>query len=226
MAGYGGKADPLSGRPRSVLQWELRAKASLAPTARKKVRTTAGTKNKWHCIHKDCKYKTRPGSPNGCDYTYMTGKDRRAGLPKEKHAPYYCDKYEPGGRKRRKAADIKLLQPTVYTYQMPVSRSREYEIQDGLEMLRQYHAAGMSDTEIAAALNWTAGKVKYWRHDKLKLPNNTGNPKGAPVRLDWDLGYKLYKEGKTNREIADSLGASIKTVQGHMKKHHWGPPNT
>ena len=44
---------------------------------------------KEHCIHKDCKYRTRFDSQPSCGYMMITGKPRGCSISK-------CDKYSQG----------------------------------------------------------------------------------------------------------------------------------
>ena len=45
-------------------------------------------------------------------------------------------------------------------------------------------------------------------------------PDTRPVRYDWTLGRKLYKEGASDREIGDALGCDKKTVRQWRARHH------
>ena len=64
------------------------------------------------CQHKDCIYRTGAMMQHihNCDYTLITGRSRLEGLPKEKWAPCYCDKYKPGKRKKTARKDI-VIEP-------------------------------------------------------------------------------------------------------------------
>ena len=176
-------------------------------------------KNTWNCRHKDCKYKARPGSANGCDYTFITGKDRRAGLPKEKHAPYYCDKYEPGERVRRPREGIVIEPRKANTYSEP-REPKQVKYASALEILKKAHAEGLSDPAIAELLGWPLSRAKYWRK-KQGLESNV--PK-CNTKYDQKLIEKLYKAGKNDGEIAKAVGCSRNNIKNWRLRREL-PPN-
>ena len=177
------------------------------------------TKNTWNCRHKDCKYKARPGSANGCDYTFITGKDRRAGLPKEKHAPYYCDKYEPGARIKKPREGIVIERRKANTYSEP-REPLAVRYAPALEILKQAHSEGLSDGQIAERLDWPRGRAVYWRK-KLGLESNI--PK-CNTKYDLALCEKMYKEGRKDVDIAEALGCTSHNIR-NWRNRRGLPPN-
>ena len=171
------------------------------------------------CQHPDCKWRAPATAPNGCDYTYITGKNRLAGLPREKWAPCYCDKYEPGARARRPREDIVIEKSRANTFQGKISKVEEKNA-SGVEMLKKLHKEGLSDPEIARQLDWTKARVVYWR-EKLGLLSNI---KRSETRYDLELCAKLYEEGKKDREIAEAIGSPPATVR-QWRGRRGLPPN-
>ena len=93
--------------------------------------------------------------------------------------------------------------------------SREAE----LERLKQLHAEGLNDCEIARKLGVPRGRIYYRRKVMLKLPNNSqkGCPRKSRFIPSSEL-IKLYKQGLTNREIGDRLGVTRSAIWHRLKQ--------
>lgn len=70
---------------------------------------------------------------------------------------------------------------------------------------------GKNDSEIAAALGVSAGKVRYWR----KTENLPGNRR---ARFDTDEARRLFTEGWTDQAIADHYAISKHAVLNWRKR--------
>lgn len=176
---------------------------------------------KRRCQHPNCKYRTKSRYADAawCDYTYITGKNRLAGLPKEKWAPCYCDKYEPGEKVRRSREGIVIAPRKANTYSEPREPKAE-KYASALEILQQAHREGLSDAKIAERLDWPKPRVVYWRK-KLGLLSNIPQ---CGTKYDQKLIEKLYKAGKNDGEIARAVGCSRNNIKNWRLRREQ-PPN-
>lgn len=67
----------------------------------------------------------------------------------------------------------------------------------------------------------------YVRGQRKRIRPNAIHLKGSTTvrktRINWEYAEKLWNEGKTDREIAELVGAGKSTVEEHRRR--WGQPN-
>lgn len=159
---------------------------------------------------RDCKWRNRSDNhffkAYSCNYLFLTGQSRvkvAYKLTGDKTLtkrvlrllePCNCPCYEQDEREKHRKG------------QLPECWSRTYDE----AKLRQLHALGYNDGELARAFNVSAPMARKWRV-KLGLPVNRTNSRR---QIDWSLARKMVREGLTDREIAESLGCAPRTVRG------------
>jgi ribonucleoside-diphosphate reductase alpha chain len=80
--------------------------------------------------------------------------------------------------------------------------------------IRELHAEGLSDYEIADRLDCSASTVQRCRANELGLDPNgsSGRPRGS-VSFDTDAFERLYEAGHTDSEVPDELDCHQATVE-------------
>ena len=94
---------------------------------------------------------------------------------------------------------------------------REKACREDQRRRRELYDRGLSDREIAEETGAKISTVTSWR-DNFGLTPNPGGKRGIPVSWEED-GLRLYREGKTDREIAEAVGRSVATVGEWRRKH-------
>ena len=94
---------------------------------------------------------------------------------------------------------------------------REKACREDQRRRRELYDRGLSDREIAEETGAKISTVTSWR-DNFGLAPNPGGKRGIPVSWEED-GLRLYREGKTDREIAEAVGRSVATVGEWRRKH-------
>ena len=82
--------------------------------------------------------------------------------------------------------------------------------------VRELHAKGLTDAEIARQLDAAYTSVNRVRRVILQLPANTRRGKNLTLKLG-DI-RALHAKGLVDREIAERLGCSISTVCAHRRR--------
>ena len=78
-------------------------------------------------------------------------------------------------------------------------------------LARELYDKGYDDEVIAGAIGCARVTVEKWRLRNGMTAN--GTEKRGRKRLDWDKAMELYNRGLNDREIADEIGGSRKTVE-------------
>jgi len=87
------------------------------------------------------------------------------------------------------------------------------------EGVRELHAQGLSDYEIADRLDCSPSTVQRRRSLELGLdPNGTGGRPGGDVGFDKGEFGRLYEAGRSDGEIATRLGVSTRAVARHREQ--------
>jgi ribonucleoside-diphosphate reductase alpha chain len=86
----------------------------------------------------------------------------------------------------------------------------------GNDAVRELHADGLTDYEIAERLDCSASTVQRRRANELDLePNGSGGRPTGSVSFDTEAFDDLYERGRSDGEIAAELGVSTTTVGQH-----------
>lgn len=83
-----------------------------------------------------------------------------------------------------------------------------------LKEIRELHAQGLTDSEIAQKLGVRLSSVHYMRKTILQLPSNTL----ARIEAVKDTIRELHAQGLTDLEIAHRMGYAVSTINGHRRQ--------
>lgn len=153
----------------------------------------------WHCRHSDCVYRTIHNTAHRCDYFFITGKLRTAGLDPEAAKPCSCTAYTPS-KKRRAAVVVKPPKRN----DADTWRQKAVDLaKQGLTIAQIATTLGRHPSTIAGALRAAGVQARH--------PDMT--------RYDWSRAYELWEDGASLRGIADDLGCSISAVKKWVNNH-------
>ena len=158
--------------------------------------------DKDRCRHPDCIYRASKDVQGKydfhCNYLFMTGRCRTAGLPERLKLPGNCPRYVPDG-----------------------TSPAEISTRDWRDEARRFYDAGATDHEIAEALGISYERVNRWRRaEGLPLHPDT---KGYKPQFDWQRAEALYHDGANDCEIARKLGCSVSAVWRWRYKYELFP---